>query len=461
MNTTYFAFLSALMRAIGDNVATFFAGESDFMSHFRIYQNTFETYATGFGPFGWTLYGFSLLLLVGLLLSLGLFVTYLIQRLPYSKKAVTVSAMAKGASQEVTPATRFPKLCALDDLFALNPPLPLIEEENLSLEKICNDFREYCAHDWGLYYEIGLIRCFVSALASTKLLLLEGVSGTGKTSLPCRFADFIGGKADVVPVEPSWREKTELLGYYNDFNHEYHHTPFLESLYHALYENGIHFIVLDEVNLSRIEYYFAEFLSVLELPEEDKRVIPLIGKVESGDPKKFHDGSLPLGKNVYFIGTANHDESTFAITDKVYDRAMSLPFSPQRQTFEAEAKHPIYVSHAKMMDLFSQAREERPLQEDCMAKLESLFAYLEKEIGLVVGNRIRAQMQRFLPVYQACGGSETEAIDSLLVSKVLRKFEGMGSSKIEKIPLILSQIEALFGKDALPMSIEFLQKRSN
>lgn len=459
MTTTYFSFLSAFLHTLGDNLSTFFAGESDIFSHFRSYQRLFETYATGFGPFGWTLYGFSLLCLTGIVICLGLVTVYWVRRL-LSRRAVMAQNI-EGGVETSSPATRFPALTGLDERFAANPPLlPESEEQRITLEQICLDFRDYCACSFQLYYEIGLVRGFVSALASTHLLLLEGISGTGKTSLPCRFAAFLGGNADVIPVEPSWREKSELLGYYNDFNREYKQTPFLESLYRALYETGIHFLVLDEVNLSRIEYYFAEFLSLLELPEEEQRLIPLIGKGEEKDPAKLRDGKLPLGSNVYFVGTANHDESTFAITDKVYDRAFALPFSHQGEPFEGADCHPIFLSHRRLEELFAQACEEYALTEESRGKLDRLFALFANTFGLIIGNRIRHQAESFLPAYQACGGTLDDAFDAFLVSKILKKIDSFGAEKRSKLGSIMPQIREIFGMDALPDFIKGLQERS-
>lgn len=454
MNTTYFSFLSALLQRMGDNLADFFAGDRDIIAHFQRYQTVFETYANGFGPLGWTLYGFSLCFLIGILLSLGLLIASLIRRLALKKASAATAAQSEG--EHITAPTRFPALSAMDKEWEQNPPAPMASQEGITLHDLCANFRQCCASQWGLFYDLTLIRCFVSSLASTRLLLLEGVSGTGKTSLPCRFAQYLGGRADVIPVEPSWREKSELLGYYNDFNHEYRQTPFLESLYRALNEDGIHFIVLDEINLSRIEYYFAEFLSLLELPEGENRVISLIGSEDPQDPKWVRKGKLPLADNIWFIGTANQDESTFAITDKVYDRAMPLPFSRQGIPFEAESAKPMTITYKQLKELFRETQESFTFSAKAQEDIDRFLDFLERRFGLVVGNRIRDQFLRFLPVYCACGGEEEEALDYLFANKVLRKLGASHLGKEAEISQISTQIDIIFGTESMPLCRQFL-----
>ena len=107
----------------------------------------------------------------------------------------------------------------------------------------------------------------MAGLAASRFTILQGLSGTGKTSLPKIFMEAIDGEKTVIPVESSWRDRNELLGYYNDFNRKFTAKEFTCQLYRAgmpYYNDTPFFIILDEMNLSRVEYYFADFLSVLE-----------------------------------------------------------------------------------------------------------------------------------------------------------------------------------------------------
>nr|MCR5461481.1 hypothetical protein [bacterium] len=94
--------------------------------------------------------------------------------------------------------------------------IPPKYDEKISLKDFCNMFRNYAAHDLKLYYDIKDIRRFIAGLAVTKLLILQGMSGTGKTSLAYAFGEFLNNKTVVVPIQPMWKERTDLIGYYNE-----------------------------------------------------------------------------------------------------------------------------------------------------------------------------------------------------------------------------------------------------
>lgn len=117
----------------------------------------------------------------------------------------------------------------------------------------------------GLLYTQGLLRDFLALLRTRDLVVLAGDSGSGKTSLVRAAANAIGGVCTVVPVKPNWTGPEDLLGYYNPMERSYQATPFLVALQAAARQPEIpHFICLDEMNLARVEHYFADFLSLLE-----------------------------------------------------------------------------------------------------------------------------------------------------------------------------------------------------
>ena len=130
-----------------------------------------------------------------------------------------------------------------------NPTLPLL------VDFIVQYARDSRLH---LYYTHEEIATFLAGLGTTKLSILQGMSGTGKTSLPKIVAEALYSVCEIVEVESSWRDKNELLGYYNEFNKVYTPKKFTQALYKAkLNSEVLTFIVLDEMNLSRIEYYFS------------------------------------------------------------------------------------------------------------------------------------------------------------------------------------------------------------
>ena len=123
------------------------------------------------------------------------------------------------------------------------------------------------AHLWrkGMHFSRAQLLDFITLLRTNDLIILAGDSGSGKTSLVKSVADAIGGKCKVVPVKPNWTSSEDLLGYYNPIEGRYHPTQFLLALLEAAREPEVpHFICLDEMNLARVEYYFADFLSLLE-----------------------------------------------------------------------------------------------------------------------------------------------------------------------------------------------------
>ncbi|MCH5147266.1 MAG: AAA family ATPase, partial [Clostridiales bacterium] len=144
-------------------------------------------------------------------------------------------------------------------------------DDNISLKELCEEFRNFSAGQLKLYYDIEDIRRFIGALAVTKLIILQGMSGTGKTSLAYAFGEFLKNKTVVVPIQPMWKERTDLLGYFNEFTRRFNETTLLYKMYEANNNEEIYITVLDEMNIARVEYYFAEFLSLLEIPNPDGR----------------------------------------------------------------------------------------------------------------------------------------------------------------------------------------------
>ena len=129
-----------------------------------------------------------------------------------------------------------------------------------TLEELVNLFRNFAASKLKLYYSVEMIRLFISAIASTKLIILQGISGTGKTSLAYAWGKFLKHDSCVASVQPSWRDRTELFGYFNEFTKKFNETEVLKEIYMAGYTDDIYTVILDEMNISRVEYYFAEML---------------------------------------------------------------------------------------------------------------------------------------------------------------------------------------------------------
>lgn len=383
-----------------------------------------------------------------------------------------------------------------------------VDMRSINLPKLVSHVKTYAAsRAKPLFYSDRDLRAYLAGMASSHLTILQGMSGTGKTSLPKIFAEAILGEINVVAVESSWRDRNELLGYYNDFSKKFTAKEFTCDLYRAgseRYKDTIYIIVLDEMNLSRVEYYFADFLSVLEdketnwkikLVDTDLRQLPTEitqevkdalekekgretselreiieklypdmslsedeeTKVSSNDklrlisylsgkkfknaantrylvggPQNLLDGNtIRIPSNVWFVGTANRDESTFEITDKVYDRAQVLEFNKRAKGTKLDEVEKIYLPYEVLEKLFKKAAADFEFDAESNALLADIEQILQANFKISYGNRILDQINTFVPVYVAAGQGLglsdeqliIEALDYQLTYKVLRKLE--------------------------------------
>ena len=362
----------------------------------------------------------------------------------------------------------------LDDREKVFPALSMMDEEyegyavenvvsdNLTLNEIATRFRNYLAKEEKLYFDIDTIRFFVSGFAASHFMILEGLSGTGKSSLPRYFAKFINANLLFVPVQATWRDKTNLIGYFNDFSKAYSETEFLTSLYHANYNpDMIHMFVLDEMNISRVEHYFADFLSVLEYPEEEWKIKIMQLPYNFIPPAKLDDGVIQIPNNVYFVGTANKDDSTFTITDKVYDRAITIDFDNRNDAFNVNGDaSTINLSRSALAKLYQEAKNNKSYQmtDNDYQKFQTISDYIYDQFDITFGNRILNQISELVPVFVSCGGTKEEALDFLLSRKVISKIEGRFEEYVKNaLRELLNLIHKTYGKDVLKRSEKTIQ----
>ena len=337
-----------------------------------------------------------------------------------------------------------------------------IYNNKISLKEICQNFRNYASYKLHLYYDIKDIRRFISSLSVTKLILLQGMSGTGKTSLAYAFGTYLQNKTVVIPIQPMWKERTDLIGYYNEFTKKFNETTLLYKMYEACYTKEIYITVLDEMNIARVEYYFAEFLSLFELPNPNSRILDVVSDVWENDPKLLHEGKLRLPINMWFIGTANNDDSTFAISDKVYDRAMVLNLDKKAMVFEGKPTKEDKISVDHLYSLFYKAQNKNKLSARNERRLRELDKYLIETFRITFGNRIMKQIEAYTPVVVECGGSELDALDDIISRKILRKLESKNPVYVRsQSEGLINKIEDLFGEDALPLSIDYIKHIEN
>lgn len=326
-----------------------------------------------------------------------------------------------------------------------------------TLPELCETFRNFAASKLKLYYSIDMMRLFISALASTKLVILQGISGTGKTSLAYAWGKFLKHDSCVASVQPSWRDRTELFGYFNEFTKKFNETDVLKEMYMAGYTDDIYTVILDEMNISRVEYYFAEMLSILEMPNKDEWVIELVPNSWKSDPKNIIGGKLKIPANMWYIGTINNDDSTFMVTDKVYDRAMPIDINDKGKSFTPIDTEAMDINYTYLDNLFSTAMQENQISQDTLDKIEKMDDYVIKHFRIAFGNRIVSHMKKFVPVFVACGGDEVTGVDYFIAKKILRKFEQLNISYIrDELDPYIEFLDSTFGKDKMKECKEYL-----
>lgn len=358
--------------------------------------------------------------------------------------------------EEPENGSRFYKLTEIDQLWA--DYVPPVYDNEITLPEFCERFRLFACSRLGLYYDIKLIRLFVASFASTRLIILQGISGTGKTSLAYAFGKFINNPSIIASVQPSWRDRTELFGYFNEFTKKFNETELLRAMYEASYNENIYAVILDEMNIARVEYYFAEMLSILEMPSRDEWVVDIIPNAWPTDPKHIKNGQLQIPPNMWYIGTANNDDSTFAITDKVYDRAMPINIDTKGVAFEAPDTPSINISYKHFEDILNDAKAKYVVSEESLKKVGLLDDYVIEHFRIAFGNRIVKQLRDFVPAYVGTGGTEVDGLDYVLARKVFRKFESLNLSYIrDEIDGLCAYIDELFGEQNMNESKDYLR----
>jgi len=360
-----------------------------------------------------------------------------------------ITKLGKGES-------RFFKLTEIDKNWENYKPTKPYQTD-LTLKDICERFRNYSASELGLYYTPELIRLFISAFGASRILILQGISGTGKTSLAYAFGHFLGNDSVIAPVQPSWRDRTELFGYFNEFTKRFNETELLKKMYEASYNDNIYITILDEMNIARVEYYFAEMLSIMEMPTKKEWIVNLVATPWENDPKKIVNGNFTLPGNMWYIGTINNDDSTFMVTDKVYDRAMPIDINSKCAKFKAPKTDTINISDEYFESLFEEARRKYPVSGEMLTKLDELDQYIIEHFRISFGNRIMRQIEDFVPAFVDCGGTEVDAIDYLISSKILRKFEQLNLAFIKnELDEFINYLNVNFGSSNMKLCKEYI-----
>lgn len=170
---------------------------------------------------------------------------------------------------------------------------------------------------------------FHTSVKTNLLTILTGISGTGKSKIVSAYAQALGirksNQFKVIPVRPFWQDDSDLLGYVDTMSNNYH--PADSGLVDLLIEaennqNSLYIILLDEMNLAKIEHYFSQFLSILELDVDKRNLVLYNPSLEQRLYNSYkYKSQIKIGNNIRFVGTMNIDESTFQMSNKLLDRA--------------------------------------------------------------------------------------------------------------------------------------------
>jgi len=263
------------------------------------------------------------------------------------------------------------------------------------------------------------LRRYHLSLKTRGFVILCGLSGCGKTWLAQLYAKLVGAEQLLVPVAPNWTTNEDLLGYFNPIDNHYHDTDFSRFLRKAAehFEDaraaGViakpYHLILDEMNLARVEYYFAKFLSGMEVRARDNEA-----QIDLGEGSK-----LLLPPNLFFIGTVNMDETTHGFADKVYDRSQLIEMPADRDSI---CEHIGEVAYAEaLLGIWDAVATVAP------------FAY-----------RVLNEMKSYIDASAALDTSWEQALDEQLLQKVLPKIKGAERQVQECLEGFIAKSEGKF-----------------
>lgn len=363
--------------------------------------------------------------------------------------SITIDQL-KGESTKKEDAFEFSKKCDSDTRNLGFNHLQQKKDIPLNLVDLSSHVQQWMAFksDKPFYYSLETIRIFLAGLHMAPISILQGISGTGKTSLPREFAKalvsdgyYVGVDDDnqnkapyrICAVQSGWRDNMDLMGYYNSFEHKYKETDFFKALYTAnqpKYSDTLFLIILDEMNLSRPEHYFADFLSLLE-QSASERYIGLSNTPNEVLPALIKGGKLKIPENVRFIGTANHDETTLEFAPKTYDRSnlMEMPKNhPDKRDFKP-TNSSFNIKYSWLNLKFEEAEQK---QKESFNKFHSFInsddmKLLLMDKGIGIGNRLEFQAEKFISVFVESGKEKekdvAKAIDHLISSRLFRSLK--------------------------------------
>jgi MoxR-like ATPase len=305
----------------------------------------------------------------------------------------------------------------------------------LPIKKLIEHIDNYISSK-GFYYEKQEIMNLYLSLRTKPFVIISGISGTGKTMLIKWVAESIGATAEngqfaLIPVRPDWNDGSDLLGYV-DIAGNFKEGPLTTVIKRAV-ENPVkpYFVLLDEMNLARVEYYFSDILSVMESREKKNGTIISLSL--------FKDLIFP--ENVYIIGTVNMDETTHPFSKKVLDRANTIEFNRVNLDFldflrTINHVESIHLHNHSLVSSYIHLKDVYNVYSDLVVKASQKLVEINnilKTIGAHVGYRVRDEICFYL-AYNQQGELMTfeEAFDNCILQKILPRISG-SDSRVERL----------------------------
>lgn len=322
--------------------------------------------------------------------------------------------------------------------------IPADKTDESSLLELCR----FHAHKNNLFYDFSDIINFHTAVKTRSLVILSGMSGTGKSRLVDTYARALNLKPEqtlIIPVRPSWNDDSDLLGYVdlNKMVYRPSETGFIELLIEAnANPDQLYLVCFDEMNLARVEHYFSQFLSILEKPAGSERKLRIYSESLKGlYNASAYPNEIDIKDNIIFVGTVNIDESTYHFSDKVLDRSNVLQLKVL--DYSTEWKKPSYGAPPNLtwstddFKYYIKEPDDNKYSEHrkCLWEIHNKLQFINSSLG--VGPRVVKQIERYLCNIPSINiinkeSAEKEGFDVQLVQRIFTKLRG-SEDKLKKL----------------------------
>ena len=311
----------------------------------------------------------------------------------------------------------------------------------------------------GFSFSKDVLQNYYVSLRSKPFVILAGISGTGKSQIVKLFADAINAKYKLIPVRPDWTDSSDIFGHLNLQGTQFVNDSVIKFILEANRNlNKPYFLCLDEMNLARVEYYFADFLSIIETRHWDNKhqhIVsdPLVQDIfdQYKSVHREEDAtSIYISDNLYVIGTVNMDESTFPFSKKVLDRANTIEFNevdisitPDFWEQNNENKTPINVSNSDLRSKYllpiDISSDEHEQAEKICTELKKINDILSKD-NLNIGYRVRNEILFYCLYTPGDNNSDFKpALDKAIMQKLLPRIQGSGKQLKDMLRILLCQ----------------------